>query len=57
MQIHLEGSISEQAEYPDGQVKFRYLTERPNMKLAFCDGKCVNEWLDKQRDKFPFQWR
>ena len=55
LQIHLEGSISEQLEAPDGSVKYRYLTDRPNTKLAFCNDQCLTDWLDRQRKKFPFQ--
>jgi len=57
IQIHLHGSISEQVEHENGDLQFRYLTERDNMKVVFCNGPCFLEWLDKQRQKFPFQWK
>lgn len=56
LQIHLTGSISEQVEYPNGDTKFRYLSERPNQKFAFCDENCLADWIGMRRKKTEFQW-
>lgn len=55
--INIWGSISDQIENVNGEVKFRYLTQRPQTKLAFCKGECLLGWMEIQRTDNPYAER
>lgn len=52
--VQTHGSVSEQKEYSDGRVSFRYLTEYPNSKIAFCDDTCEMAWRELRRSEQDF---
>jgi len=52
--MNIWGSVSDQIENLDGEVQFRYLTDRPQTKLAFCNGDCFVSWLEIQRADNPY---
>lgn len=55
LQVH--GSISEQIEDGNETIKFRYLTNYHQSKLAFCDDGCMVLWLRKQQSAKEFRLR
>lgn len=52
--INIWGSVTDQIEDVDGEVQFRYLTPRPQTKLAFCNTDCFAGWMLLQRIDNPF---
>lgn len=52
--INIWGSVTDQIESIDGEVQFRYLTPRPQTKLAFCSGDCFIGWVNLQRIDNPY---
>lgn len=52
--LQIFGSISEQIEYPDGKVLYKYLTAHARSKSAWCNNKCQCAWLDRQREAREF---
>lgn len=48
--MNVWGSISDQVESLDGnEIKYRYLTPRPQTKLALCGTDCLTGWIGTQR--------